>query len=43
MIEYIAFSNELKNYYSKIDICMLNSYPNFMVDQNSYMNEINFL
>ena len=22
---------------------MLNSYPNFVVDQNSYVNEINFL
>ena len=41
---YIAFSKqELKDYYSKIDIYMLNSYPNFVVDQNSYMNEINFL
>ena len=29
--------------YSKIDIYMLNSYPNFVVDQNSYTNEINFL
>ena len=37
--EYIAFSKqELKNYYSKIDIYMLNSYPNFVVDQNSYTN-----
>ena len=44
MSEYIAFSKqELKNYYSKIDIYMLNSYPNFVVDQNSYTNEINFL
>ena len=22
---------------------MLNSYPNFVIDQNSYANEINFL
>ena len=42
--EYVAFSKQfLKNYYSKIDIDMLNSYPNFGVDQTSYTNKINFL
>ena len=42
--EYVAFSKQfLKNYYSKIDIDMLNNYPNFVVDQTSYTNKINFL
>ena len=41
---YITFRKQvLKNYYNKIDIYMLNSYPNFVVDQNSYTNKINFL
>ena len=39
VIGYIAFSKLLlNNYYNKIDIYMLNSYPNFVVE-----NEINFL
>ena len=41
---YIVFSKYvLKNYYSKIDIYMLNNYPNFVCDQIFYTNEINFL
>ena len=41
---YITFRKQvLKNYYNKIDIYMLNSYPNFVVDQNSQTNKINFL
>ena len=41
---YIDFSKQvLKNYYSEIDIYMLNNYPNFVCDQNSYTNKINFL
>ena len=42
--EYIAIGKQvLKNYYNKIYTHMLNIYPNFVCDQNSYTNKINFL